>query len=276
MKVYSPVTNGQRERVQVDYSHLDPVSRSGKALRVRLKRWAGRNNVGRVTVRHRIAGNKRLHRLVDFMRTKDVVPATVHAIEYDPGRTCFVALLHYHDGDKRYIIAPEGLKKGDLVVSGPKADIKPGNALPLANIPVGTVIHAVELNFGKGAQLARSAGASLQLMAKDETQAILRLPSGEIRKVSITCRATIGTVSNSDHQNVSLGKAGRTRYKGFRSTVRGAVMNACDHPHGGGEGRAPVGGPSPRSPWGWKTLGVKTRNPKKSSNQFIVRRRQKV
>ena len=276
MKIYHPITNGQRQRVQVDYSGLDEVSASGKTLRKSLKRWAGRNNTGRVTVRHRIAGNRRLYRQVDFKRDKLNIPAIVKSIEYDPCRTSFVALLHYLDGQKSYILAPDGLKKGDRITSGAAVEIKVGNALPLSSIPVGTVVHSVELIAGRGAQLARSAGASLQLMAKDGSDAVLRLPSGEIRRVSAQCRATIGVVSNSDHQNVNLGKAGRTRYKGFRSTVRGSAMNACDHPHGGGEGKAPIGHPSPRSPWGWKTLGVKTRKAKKASNRLIVRRRQKV
>ena len=276
MKIYKPVTNGQRQRVQVDYSGLDATSPSGKKLRRRLKRWAGRNNTGRVTVRHRIAGNKRLYRTIDFLRSKDGVPALVHGIEYDPNRSCFVALLHYADGFKAYIVAPEGLAKGGKVLSGPQAEIRAGHALPLSLIPVGTVVHCVELRPGKGAQLARSAGTSLQLMAKDSEFAVLRLTSGEVRKVPVQCRASVGAVSNSDHRNRSLGKAGRSRYKGIRSHVRGAAMNACDHPHGGGEGKAPVGGPSPRSPWGWKTMGVKTRNPKKASDQFIVRRRVKV
>ncbi len=273
MKTFKPVTKGLRQRVQVDYGALSKKSKSGRALRKRLKATAGRNHQGRITMRHRCAGHKKLYRQLDFLRRRDQIPAKVYSIEYDPNRTCFVALLHYANGDKTYIVAPEGVAVGDQLLSGENAGIRPGNALPLSKVPVGTMVHAVELVPGKGAQLARSAGSSLQLMAKDEGYAVLRMPSGEIRRVPVMCRATIGVVSNADHRNRSLGKAGRKRYLGFRPQSRGTVMNACDHPHGGGEGKAPIGQPSPRSPWGWKTLGVKTRNPNKLSNKYIIRGR---
>jgi large subunit ribosomal protein L2 len=273
MKTYRPMTAGLRQRVQVDYSKLNKKTRAGKHLRKRLFSKAGRNNQGRITLRFRGCGHKQLYRAIDFLREKQGVPARVQSLEYDPNRSCFVALLNYADGDKRYIIAPDAVQVGDTLLSGPGAPIRPGNSLPLSKIPVGTVLHAVEMVPGHGAQLARSAGTSLQLMAKDDTYAILRMPSAEIRKVPVQCRATVGVTSNGDHRNRSLGKAGRKRNLGFRPHQRGSAMNACDHPHGGGEGKAPIGHPAPRSPWGWKTLGVKTRNPNKLSNKYIVRSR---
>jgi large subunit ribosomal protein L2 len=246
-----------------------------KSLLAPLKHTAGRNSYGHITVRHRGGGVKRQYRIIDFKRIKDDVPATVKAIEYDPNRTANIALLGYADGTKSYIIAPKGLKVGMTVQSGPDADIKVGNALPLKNIPVGTVIHNIELKPGKGGQLARSAGASAQLLGKDEKYVLVRLSSGEVRMVLATCRATIGTVGNDEHALLIKGKAGRTRYAGQRPHVRGSVMNPNDHPHGGGEGKQPVGLPSPLSPWGKKTVGKKTRSHKARSNKFIVRGRKR-
>jgi len=242
-----------------------------KSLTVRLKKHSGRNNQGKITVRHRGGGAKRAYRLIDFKRNKLDVPAKVAAIEYDPNRSARIALLHYLDGEKRYIIAPLGLKVGDKVVAGPDADIRPGNALPLKNIPTGTTIHNIELTRGRGGQMVRGAGAGAQLMAKEGDYALVRLPSGEQRRVHILCMATIGQVGNIDHENQSIGKAGRSRHMGRRPTVRGSVMNPRDHPHGGGEGRAPIGG-QPQTPWGKPALGYKTRNNKRT-DQFIVRRR---
>ena len=246
-----------------------------KSLLVSLKKNGGRNAQGKITVRHRGGGAKRKYRVIDFKRNKDGVPAKVATIEYDPNRSAYIALVVYADGEKRYIIAPAGLAVGDVVVSGPEADIKAGNALPLKNIPVGTVVHNIELQAGKGAQLVRSAGASAQLMAKEGDYATLRLPSGEMRYVRIECRATVGTVSNSTNDIVNIGKAGRKRHMGWRPTVRGSVMNPCDHPHGGGEGRSPIGRPSPVTPWGKPALGYKTRKKNKASNKLIVSRRTK-
>lgn len=246
-----------------------------KSLTVPLKSSAGRNNYGRITSRHRGGGRKRAYRIIDFKRDKDGVPAKVASIEYDPNRSARIALLHYADGEKRYILAPVGLSVGDTVISGPDADIKPGNALPLRNIPFGTVVHNVELCPGKGGQLARAAGASVQLMAKEGEMATLRLPSGEFRLVPLDCKATVGQVGNLDHENVELGKAGRARYLGRRPHVRGVVMNPVDHPHGGGEGRAPVGHPGPLTPWGKPTLGYRTRRARKPSDRLIIRRRTK-
>jgi len=242
-----------------------------KSLVVKLKKHSGRNNQGRITIRHRGGGAKRAYRLIDFKRNKQNVPAKVAAIEYDPNRSARIALLHYLDGEKRYIIAPLGLKVGDQVSAGPEADIKPGNALPLKNIPTGTTIHNIELTRGRGGQMVRGAGAGAQLMAKEGDYALVRLPSGEQRKVHILCTATIGQVGNVDHENRSIGKAGRARHMGRRPSVRGSVMNPRDHPHGGGEGRAPIGG-QPQTPWGKPALGYKTRRNKKT-DQFIVRRR---
>ena len=255
-----------------DYSQL---SKKGpeKSLLDTGKKKAGRNSYGRITVRHRGGGNRKKYRIIDFKRQKHDVEATVLGIEYDPNRSAFIALVQYEDGEKRYILAPHGLKAGDKVVSGAEADIKPGNALPLKNIPVGTFIHNVELYPGKGAQLARAAGIMAQLMAKENGLALLRLPSGELRNVPETCMASIGQVSNIDHENVKIGKAGRKRHMGWRPTVRGSVMNPNDHPHGGGEGKSPVGRPGPVTPWGKPALGYKTRKKKNRSDKFIVKRR---
>ena len=246
-----------------------------KSLLVSLKKNSGRNAHGKITVRHRGGGNRRKYRIIDFKRNKDGIPAKVATIEYDPNRTANIALLHYADGEKRYILAPVGLEVGTTVLSGPTADIKPGNALALKNMPVGTIIHNIELKPGKGAQLVRSAGVSAQLMAKEGKKALLRLPSGEMRFVSIECKATIGQVGNIEHGNVVIGKAGRKRHMGIRPTVRGSVMNPCDHPHGGGEGRSPIGRPSPVTPWGKPALGYKTRKKNKASDKLIVSRRTK-
>jgi len=241
-----------------------------KSLLAPLKRRGGRNNQGKLTVRHQGGGAKRQYRLIDFKRSKDGIIAKVRSIEYDPNRTARIALLYYVDGAKAYILAPQGLKVGDTVVSGETVDIKPGNCLPLKNMPVGTIIHNIELKPGKGAQLVRSAGASAQLMAKESAYVHVRLPSGEMRLILGTCRATVGQVGNLDHENISIGKAGRTRHMGIRPTVRGVVMNPVDHPHGGGEGKAPVGRKSPVTPWGKPTLGYKTRKNKKQSSRYIV------
>ena len=246
-----------------------------KSLLVSLKKNSGRNAHGKITVRHRGGGNRRKYRIIDFNRNKDGIPAKVATIEYDPNRTANIALLHYADGEKRYILAPVGLEVGTTVLSGPTADIKPGNAMALKDMPVGTVIHNIELKAGKGAQLVRSAGVSAQLMAKEGKKALLRLPSGEMRFVSIECKATIGQVGNIEHGNVVIGKAGRKRHMGIRPTVRGSVMNPCDHPHGGGEGRSPIGRPSPVTPWGKPALGYKTRKKNKASDKLIVSRRTK-
>ena len=246
-----------------------------KSLLVSLKKNSGRNAQGKITVRHRGGGNRRKYRIIDFKRNKDGVPAKVATIEYDPNRTANIALLHYADGEKRYILAPVGLEVGTTVLSGPTADIKPGNALALKDMPVGTVVHNIELKPGKGAQLVRSAGVSAQLMAKEGKKALLRLPSGEMRFVSIDCKATIGQVGNIEHGNVVIGKAGRKRHMGIRPTVRGSVMNPCDHPHGGGEGRTSIGRPSPVTPWGKPALGYKTRKKNKASDKLIVSRRTK-
>ena len=246
-----------------------------RSLVVSLKKTAGRNAQGRITTRHMGGGNKRKYRIIDFKRNKDNVPAKVTAIEYDPNRSAYIALLSYADGEKRYILAPVGLSVGDTVMSGENAEIKVGNSLPLANIPVGTVVHNVELTAGKGGQMGRSAGMEISLMAKEGNYATLRLPSSEMRKVLLNCRATIGTVGNTDHELVSIGKAGRTRHLGVRPSVRGVVMNPNDHPHGGGEGKSPVGMASPVTPWGKPALGYKTRKAKKASNKLIVKRRSK-
>ena len=243
-----------------------------KSLTTDLRHKAGRNNQGKITVRHQGGGARRKYRIIDFRRQKDGIPATVKAIEYDPNRTCFIALLYYADGAKSYILAPLGLKVGDTVMSGPSADIKPGNCLPIANIPLGTLIHNIEIKVGKGGQMVRSAGTAAQVMAKEGAYAQIRLPSGEVRKVSMSARATVGQVGNTDHSNVRVGKAGRKRHMGVRPTVRGVVMNPCDHPHGGGEGRSPIGMPAPMSPWGKKTQGVKTRKHRKYSDKLIVSR----
>ena len=246
-----------------------------KSLLVSLKKNSGRNVHGKITVRHRGGGNRRKYRIIDFKRNKDGIPAKVATVEYDPNRTANIALLNYADGEKRYILAPVGIQVGDTILSGPEADIKPGNAMALKDMPVGTVVHNVELKPGKGAQLVRSAGASAQLMAKEGKNALLRLPSGEMRLVSINCKATIGQVGNLEHGNVVIGKAGRKRHMGIRPTVRGSVMNPCDHPHGGGEGRSPIGRANPVTPWGKPALGYKTRKKNKASDKLIVSRRTK-
>lgn len=246
-----------------------------RSLLVSLKKNSGRNVHGKITVRHRGGGNRRKYRIIDFKRNKDGIPAKVATVEYDPNRTANIALLNYADGEKRYILAPVGIQVGDTILSGPEADIKPGNAMALKDMPVGTVVHNVELKPGKGAQLVRSAGASAQLMAKEGKTALLRLPSGEMRLVSINCKATIGQVGNIEHGNVVIGKAGRKRHMGIRPTVRGSVMNPCDHPHGGGEGRSPIGRANPVTPWGKPALGYKTRKKNKASDKLIVSRRTK-
>ena len=246
-----------------------------KSLLVSLKKNSGRNAQGKITVRHRGGGNRRKYRIIDFKRNKDGIPAKVATIEYDPNRTANIALLQYADGEKRYILAPVGLEVGTTVLSGPTADIKPGNAMALKDMPVGTVVHNIELKPGKGAQLVRSAGVSAQLMAKEGKKALLRLPSGEMRFVPVECKATIGQVGNIEHGNVVIGKAGRKRHMGIRPTVRGSVMNPCDHPHGGGEGRTSIGRPSPVTPWGKPALGYKTRKKNKASDKLIVSRRTK-
>ena len=272
IKFYNPTTPGRRGMSTTDYRGLSKVEPE-RSLLEPVKKHSGRNSYGRITVRHHGGGNRKKYRVIDFKRDKVGIEAEVLTLEYDPNRSAFIALLQYEDGEKRYIIAPNGLKVGDKVISGPDADIKAGNALPLLNIPVGTVIHNVELYPGKGAQLVRSAGNSAQLMAKENGYALLRLPSTELRNVPINCMATIGQVSNIDHENVKIGKAGRKRHMGWRPTVRGSVMNPNDHPHGGGEGKSPIGRPGPVTPWGKPTLGYKTRDKKKASNKYIVRRR---
>ena len=271
IKVYKPTTNARRNMSVTDYSELSKVAPE-RSLLAPLKKHSGRNSYGRITVRHHGGGNRRKYRIIDFKRDK-VGAATVLTLEYDPNRSAHIALIQFEDGEKRYILAPVGLKVGDVVSAGPDADIKPGNALPLTNIPTGTFVHNVELYPGRGGQLARAAGNAAQLMAKEGVYALLRLPSGELRNVPATCMATVGTVGNADHENVKIGKAGRTRHMGIRPTVRGSVMNPNDHPHGGGEGKSPIGRPGPCTPWGKPALGYKTRNKKKSSDKLIVKRR---
>ena len=272
IKYYKPVNNSRRGMTVTDYSGLSKVAPE-KSLLEPVKKTAGRNSYGRITVRHIGGGNRKKYRVIDFKRDKQGMNATVTTLEYDPNRSAFIALVTYEDGEKRYIIAPDGLKVGDIVRAGSDADIKPGNALALADIPVGTVIHNIEMHPGKGAQMVRSAGNMAQLMAKENGMALIRLPSGELRNVAVNCMASIGTVSNLDHENVNVGKAGKTRHLGIRPTVRGSVMNPNDHPHGGGEGKSPVGRPGPVTPWGKPALGYKTRSTKKASNKFIVKRR---
>ena len=272
IKKYKPTTPGRRGMTVTDYSVLSKVEPE-RSLLEPMKKNAGRNSYGRITVRHHGGGNRTKYRVIDFKRDKRDMPATVKTLEYDPNRSAHIALVQYEDGEKRYILAPVDLKVGDVVMSGASADIKPGNALPFTNIPVGTIIHNVELYPGKGAQLVRAAGNSAQLMAKENGYALVRLPSGELRNIALNCIATIGTVGNVDHENVNLGKAGRKRHMGWRPAVRGSVMNPVDHPHGGGEGKSPVGRPSPVTPWGKPTMGYKTRNKKNRSDKFIVRRR---
>ncbi|KRM60151.1 50S ribosomal protein L2 [Secundilactobacillus malefermentans] len=273
LKVYKPTSNGRRNMTSLDYSQVITKSKPEKSLLESKSHTAGRNNYGHMTVRHRGGGNKTKYRIIDFKRTKDNVPATVKGIEYDPNRTANIALLVYADGIKTYILAPKGLKVGDKVASGTDVDIKIGNALPLQNIPVGTTIHNIELKPGKGGQLVRSAGASAQLLGKEGKYALVRLTSGEVRMILSVNRATIGVVGNEEHELVNIGKAGRNRWVGKRPHTRGSVMNPNDHPHGGGEGKAPIGRPSPLSPWGKKTIGKKTRSKRARSENFIVRHR---
>lgn len=272
MKHFNPYTPSRRN---MTVSTFDEITKKTpeKSLLAKKKENAGRNNYGRITVRHQGGGNRQKYRIIDFKRRKDDMTATVIGIEYDPNRSANIALIQYKDGEKAYILAPVGLKDGDKVVSGQKADIKPGNCMPIESIPVGTMIHNIELNPGQGGKLVRSAGQSAQLMAKEGKYSHVRLPSGEMRLILTKCRATIGTVGNTDHDTMKLGKAGRKRHMGIRPTVRGSVMNPVDHPHGGGEGRAPVGHAGPMTPWGKPALGYKTRNKKKLSNKFIVKRR---
>ncbi len=272
IKTYNPYTPSRRNMTGSDFAEITKKEPE-KALCTSLKKNAGRNNQGKITVRHQGGGSRRLYRNIDFKRFKDGIPATVIGIEYDPNRTANIALICYADGEKAYILAPDGLKDGMKVMNGPTAEVRIGNCLPLSEIPVGTLIHNIELYPGKGGQLVRSAGNSAQLMAKEGKYATLRLPSGEMRMVPLVCRATIGTVGNTDHNLVKIGKAGRKRHMGIRPTVRGSVMNPNDHPHGGGEGRAPIGRPGPCTPWGKPALGLKTRKKKKASNKLIVRRR---
>ena len=272
IKTYNPYTPSRRNMTGSDFSEITK-STPEKSLLVLLSKNSGRNNQGKITVRHRGGGNRKKYRLIDFKRNKEGVPAKVIGIEYDPNRTANIALICYADGEKSYILAPEGLTDGMTVMNGPKAEVRVGNCLPLSEIPVGTQIHNIELYPGKGGQLVRSAGNSAQLMAKEGKYATLRLPSGEMRMVPVICRATIGVVGNGDHSLINLGKAGRKRHMGIRPTVRGSVMNPNDHPHGGGEGRAPVGRPGPMTPWGKPALGLKTRKKNKQSNKMIIRRR---
>lgn len=272
VKGFRPTTPSRREMTMSTFEEIT-TNVPEKSLLVAKKRTGGRNANGKITVRHIGGGAKQKYRIIDFKRDKDAIPAKVATIEYDPNRSAYIALVVYADGEKRYIIAPVGLKVGDVIVSGPESDIKVGNCLPMKNIPVGTVIHNVELSRGKGAQLVRSAGTSAQLMAKEGDYATLRLPSGEMRYVRIECRATIGTVSNLTHEIINIGKAGRKRHMGVRPTVRGSVMNPCDHPHGGGEGKAPIGHAGPLTPWGKPALGYKTRKHKKYSDRFIIKKR---
>ena len=272
VKKFKPTTPSRRAMTMPTFEELTSNAPL-KSLLVGIKRNGGRNAQGKITVRHQGGGAKRKYRIIDFKRNKDGIPGKVASVEYDPNRTAYIALVVYVDGDKRYILAPAGIKAGDVVVSGADADIKPGNALPLKNIPVGTIVHNIELQTGKGGQLVRSAGNSAQLMAKEGNYATLRLPSGEMRFVRIECRATIGTVSNSTNDIVNIGKAGRKRHMGWRPTVRGSAMNPNDHPHGGGEGKSPIGRPSPVTPWGKPTLGYKTRKNKKYSDRFIIKKR---
>ena len=271
-KIYKPTTPSRRNMATPSFEEITKKSPE-KSLVTILKKNAGRNNTGKITVRHQGGGNKKKYRIIDFKRAAQEAGSTVIGIEYDPNRTAYIALLSDEAGKKSYILAPNGLKVGDVLYSGEKADIKPGNVLPIAQIPVGTFIHAIELYPGKGAQLVRSAGAAAQLMAKENGVAQVRLPSGEVRIVRLDCKATIGQVGNLEHENIKLGKAGKTRHLGIRPTVRGSVMNPVDHPHGGGEGRSPIGRPGPVTPWGKPALGYKTRNKKARTNKFIVKRK---
>jgi len=273
IKSYKPTTPSRRHMTVSAFEGIDKKAKPERSLTETLKKNGGRNSYGRITVRHRGGGNKRKYRIIDFKRDKMNVPGTVLRLEYDPNRSANIALLQYEDGEKRYILAPVGLAAGDLVYSAATADIKPGNCLPVSAIPTGTVIHNVELHPGKGAQLVRSAGVSAQLMAKENGHAQVRLPSGEVRIIRLECKATIGQVGNTDHEKIQIGKAGRKRHMGWRPTVRGSAMNPNDHPHGGGEGKSPVGRPGPVTPWGKPTMGYKTRKTKNSNDKFIVKRR---
>ena len=273
IKTYKPTTPSRRHMTVSAFEGIDKKAKPERSLLENLHKNAGRNSYGRITVRHRGGGNKRKYRIIDFKRDKVDMPATVLRLEYDPNRSANIALVEYEDGERRYILAPVGLAAGDKVLSSSSADIKPGNALPLANIPVGTVIHNIEMHPGKGGQLVRSAGTSAQLMAKEGSDAQVRMPSGEVRIVRLNCMATIGQVGNIDHENIQIGKAGRKRNMGWRPTVRGSVMNPCDHPHGGGEGKSPVGRPGPVTPWGKPAMGYKTRKKKNRTEQFIVKHR---
>ena len=272
VKKFKPTTPARRNMTVPGFEEITKRNPERSLITV-LKKNAGRNNTGKITVRHQGGGNRKKYRIIDFKKNILDVPATVLAIEYDPNRTAYIALMQYETGEKTYSIAPAGLKVGDVVLNGSKADIKPGNVLPINDIPVGTLIHNIELHPGKGGQLVRSAGAVAQLMAKENGTAQVRLPSGEVRLVALNCKATIGQVGNLEHENIKIGKAGKKRHMGIRPTVRGSVMNPCDHPHGGGEGKSPVGRPSPVSPWGKPTMGYKTRNKKARTNKFIVKRR---
>ena len=273
IKTYRPTTPARRQMTVSGFDGVDKHAKPEKSLVEVKKKHSGRNSYGRITVRHHGGGNRQKYRIIDFKRNRRDEEATVLRLEYDPNRSAFIALVEYADGERRYILAPVGLAAGDKVIAGEGADIKAGNALPLANIPVGTVIHNIEMYPGKGGQLVRGAGDAAQLMAKENGMATVRLPSGEMRKVRMNCYATIGQVGNVDHSNVSLGKAGRVRHMGVRPTVRGSVMNPCDHPHGGGEGKSPIGRPGPVTPWGKPTLGYKTRKKKNPTDKFIVKRR---
>ncbi|PZX03614.1 LSU ribosomal protein L2P [Psychrobacillus insolitus] len=274
IRKYKPTTNGRRNMTSLDYAEIT-TDKPEKSLLAPVKRKGGRNNQGKITVRHHGGGHKRQYRIIDFKRNKDGIPGRVATIEYDPNRTANIALINYADGEKRYILAAKGLEVGMTIVSGPEADIKAGNALPLENIPMGTTIHNIEMKPGKGGQLVRSAGTSAQLLGKEGKYVIVRLQSGEVRLILGVCRATIGEVGNEQHELVNIGKAGRNRWLGKRPTVRGSVMNPNDHPHGGGEGKSPIGRKSPMSPWGKPTLGYKTRNKKNKSDKLIIRRRKK-
>lgn len=271
-KQYKPTTPARRHMSVPSFEEITKFTPEKSLVEI-LKKHAGRNSYGKITVRHRGGGNKRKYRIIDFKRNTLDVPATVVGVEYDPNRTGYIALVQYEDGTKKYVLAPVGLTDGDVIYSGAGADIKPGNTLPIENLPVGTFIYNIELYPGKGAQMVRSAGCAAQLMAKENGMAQVRLPSGEVRYVRLSCKASIGQVSNIEHENVKVGKAGKTRHKGIRPTVRGSVMNPCDHPHGGGEGRSPIGRPSPVTPWGKPTLGYKTRNKKARTEKFIVKHR---
>ncbi|MFC4389223.1 50S ribosomal protein L2 [Gracilibacillus marinus] len=274
IKKYKPTSNGRRGMSVSDFAEIT-TNKPEKSLLAPLSKRGGRNNQGKLTVRHQGGGHKRKYRIIDFKRDKDGIPGNVATIEYDPNRSANIALINYADGEKRYILAPKGLQVGQQVESGPDADIRPGNALPLINIPVGTVVHNIELKPGRGGQLARSAGAQAQILGREEKYVLVRLSSGEVRLILATCRATVGQVGNLEHELINIGKAGRSRWLGKRPTVRGSVMNPNDHPHGGGEGRAPIGRKSPMSPWGKPTLGYKTRKRNKQSDKFIVRKRKK-